>query len=157
MINPVGRKYPCCNPAQPPCGEWLYHQHSVGTGTWHHQPCWEQLGIVSHLNRNWSTIITDYASVQHVTHLVILVGFEVGEWSAARGGEGHDFHASVHEAFVIQLLEDPPGKARDGALQLESQGLQFRSRPLCQRLKLSSGKEEGEKKLSLGSWLVRTT
>ena len=68
----------------------------------------------SHLHCNWSTIITDY-SAQCITHLVILVRFEVGEWSATRGGEGHDLHASVHEAFVIQLLEDPPGKARDGA------------------------------------------
>lgn len=88
----------------------------------------------SHLNRNRSTIITDYASAQRVTHLVILVRFEVGEWSAARSGEGHDFHTSVHQAFVIKLLEDPPGKARDGTLQPQSQSLPFRCRPRCQSL-----------------------
>lgn len=77
----------------------------------------------SHLNCNRSTIVTDYARARHVTHLVILVRLEVGEWSSARGGEGHDFHASVHEAFVIQLLEDPPGKVRDGAIQLRNPNL----------------------------------
>lgn len=33
MINPVERKYPHSNLAQPPRGEWLYRQHSFGTGT----------------------------------------------------------------------------------------------------------------------------
>ena len=37
---------------------------------------------------------------------------EVGQWSVARGGERHDFHASIYKAFVIELFEDPPSNER---------------------------------------------
>lgn len=41
-------------------------------------------------------------------NLVVLVGLEIRQWGVAGSGERHDFDPSVHQSFVVQLLEHPP-------------------------------------------------
>lgn len=41
-------------------------------------------------------------------NLVVLVGLKIRQWGVAGSGERHDFDPSVHQSFVVQLLEHPP-------------------------------------------------
>lgn len=41
-------------------------------------------------------------------NLVVLVGLKIRQRGVAGSGERHDFDPSVHQSFVVQLLEHPP-------------------------------------------------
>lgn len=77
-------------------------------------------------------------------NLVVLVGLEIRQWSVAGSGEWHDFDPSVHQSFVVQLLEHPPKRKIKCRQRHTSEG----QKDQIQSKRFRPGQVVGKRKLS---------